>query len=110
MKLSQTLFFAAIALGIAAGTGSAFAQDQQTQPAPQRVPEQNQPTRPPGEGSTVPQSDGSLSHHLSRSQGVIRPPETGDQGVVPPPSEGSQSMPVIPPPGSPEGNQNIQPK
>ena len=35
---------------------------------------------------------------------------TGDQGVVPPPKAGPQSTPVIPPPGTPGGNQQIRPK
>jgi hypothetical protein len=53
---------------------------------------------------------GSLSDELKRSGGVIRPPPTGDQGVMPPPDIGEQRMPVIPPPGSPGGNQRVQPK
>jgi hypothetical protein len=60
------------------------------------------------QGSSAP--DGSLSGELSRSRGVIAPPPTGDQGVVPPPAVGPQSTPVIPPPGSPGGRQDIVPK
>lgn len=56
----------------------------------------------------MPDGDGSLSNRLSRSRGVIHPPETGDGGVMPPARDGARSMPVIPPPGSPEGNRNVQ--
>ena len=40
----------------------------------------------------------------------LPPPQTGDQGVVSPPKAGPQSTPVIPPPGTPGGNQEVQPK
>jgi hypothetical protein len=51
---------------------------------------------------------GDLSNKLSQSGGVICPPDI-DQGMkAPTPDTGK--MPVIPPPGSPGGNQNIQPK
>ena len=50
-----------------------------------------------------------LSDKLSQSGGVICPPSTGDPDVKAPPSNGSK-MPVIPPPGSPGGNPNVQPK
>lgn len=43
--------------------------------------------------------------------GVVRPPVTGDKGViVPPEASRSMPMPVIPPPGSPGGDQSVQPK
>ncbi len=83
-------------------------------------PPQGRETQPPqrdgsagGQGSsTAPEAGppGYLSNELSRSQGVVRPPSTGDQGVVPPPSAGAPSTPVIPPPGTPGGNQQVQPK
>ena len=45
------------------------------------------------------------------SSGVIRPPVTGDKGVVTPPEKSkAMPMPVIPPPGSPGGDPNVQPK
>jgi hypothetical protein len=49
-----------------------------------------------------------LSDRLARSNGVICPPNI-DPGIkAPAPNAGR--MPVIPPPGSPGGNPNIQPK
>jgi hypothetical protein len=56
-----------------------------------------------------PSSD-NLSERLNRSDGVIRPPTGVDpQMQVPPPEPGSR-MPVIPPPGTPGGDQRIDPK
>ena len=52
-----------------------------------------------------------LSEHLDRNQGVISPPPTGDAEIyttAPNPDPGT--TPVIPPPGSPGGDPNIQPK
>ena len=50
-----------------------------------------------------------LSDKLSQSGGVICPPSVGDRDIkVPTPKGGA--MPVIPPPGSPGGNPNVQPK
>jgi hypothetical protein len=51
---------------------------------------------------------GDLSNKLSQSNGVICPPDV-DQGMrAPTPNTGK--MPIIPPPGSPGGDRNIQPK
>jgi hypothetical protein len=53
-------------------------------------------------------SSGTLSDKLSQSNGVICPPNV-DQGMkAPTPNTGK--MPVIPPPGSPGGNPDVQPK
>jgi hypothetical protein len=53
-------------------------------------------------------SSGELSNKLSQSGGVICPPNVDPAMKAPSPNTGS--MPVIPPPGSPGGNQNVQPK
>ncbi len=51
----------------------------------------------------------SLSDKLARSGGVICPPKHVDPEIrQPTPPTGA--MPVIPPPGSPGGDQSIQPK
>ncbi|HEX5506977.1 MAG TPA: hypothetical protein VFX37_00570 [Pseudolabrys sp.] len=52
---------------------------------------------------------GSLSDKLAQSNGVICPPEHVDPAIKAPTPEGGR-MPVIPPPGSPGGNQSVQPK
>jgi hypothetical protein len=50
-----------------------------------------------------------LSDKLSQSNGVICPPTNVDPNIkAPAPDTGK--MPVIPPPGSPGGNPNVQPK
>lgn len=49
-----------------------------------------------------------LSEKLGQSGGVICPPEV-DPGMKAPTPEGGKT-PVIPPPGSPGGNPNVQPK
>ena len=54
-------------------------------------------------------SNQNLSNKLSRSNGVICPPEVADPGVKQP-APNTGTMPVIPPPGSPGGKQNVQPK
>jgi hypothetical protein len=110
------LTLAAVALGAAMTVGSAASQT----PRPQTpsAPEQRQvpsarpddSTGPSPQQGTSTAPSGSLSDELSRTGSVMQPPATGDQGVVPPPKTGSQSTPVIPPPGTPGGNQDIQPK
>jgi len=51
----------------------------------------------------------SLSDKLARSGGVICPPEHVDPEIRHPTPPGG-AMPVIPPPGSPGGDQSVQPK
>jgi len=80
------------------------------QPAPQQPQSQR---RPPAQQDSPPEAthqDDSSSNDLSRSHGVITPPPSGDRNVLPVPNEGSSTMPVIPPPGTPGGNKDVQPK
>jgi hypothetical protein len=103
----------AAAIVLCAGlSGAAFAQANAVQPQPRdpnmpalqnTVPEKVEPN------STS--STGNLSDKLERSDGVITPPGAADSTIKtirPAPNAGS--MPVIPPPGSPGGNQSVQPK
>jgi hypothetical protein len=53
-------------------------------------------------------SSGDLSNKLTQSNGVICPPDVDKGMKAPAPNTGN--MPVIPPPGSPGGNPNVQPK
>ena len=72
--------------------------------------------RPPGvrdPGKSEPTTTGSaqnenLSDKLARSDGVLCPPSV-DPGMTNPPPGGGRT-PVIPPPGSPGGDPNVQPK
>jgi hypothetical protein len=75
------------------------------------------PTLPPGQGQPVnpavpsnPDQGGTLGDRLSRSRGVIVPPPVKDQNVVAPPNADKAKMPVIPPPGTPGGDQTVVPK
>jgi hypothetical protein len=52
-----------------------------------------------------------LSERLDRDNGAIRPPAGTDPHMaVPAPEPAPKSMPVIPPPGSPDGDRFIRPK
>jgi hypothetical protein len=53
-------------------------------------------------------SNQTLGEELGQSNGVICPSEV-DPGIKAPTPEGGNT-PIIPPPGSPGGNPNIQPK
>ena len=68
---------------------------------------------PPGAGRDAPtvgkESGRTLSDQLAQSKGVICPPAGVDPEMRKAPPEGG-AMKVIPPPGSPGGNPNVQPK
>lgn len=53
--------------------------------------------------------DETLSDHLASSGGVICPPPAVDPAIKAPTPE-TGNMPVIKPPGSPGGDQSVQPK
>jgi hypothetical protein len=60
-------------------------------------------------GTTTGQAGEPLSDKLAKSNGVLCPPSGVDPEIrAPTPDAGN--TPVIPPPGSPGGNQNVQPK
>jgi len=75
---------------------------------------QAQTAIPPGAAQPCDPSAKPLSpsgQRACQSNGVIHPPVTGDRGVVKPPeTTGAMPMPVIPPPGSPGGSPDVQPK
>jgi len=69
---------------------------------------------PPGSGANAPginsnDPKGSLSDKLASSKGVICPPAGVDREMQQKPPEGG-AMKVLPPPGSPGGDQSVQPK
>jgi hypothetical protein len=76
-------------------------------PAPENtIPDKLQPSDPPATGSTE-----SLSEKLQKSDGVIAPrTDTTPDMRVPAPVPNPGTTPVIPPPGSPGGNQSVNPK
>jgi len=102
-----------IILIIAAFVGVAPASVAPAQPTENTSPEQGT-TCPPdvkGEPPTVGGGGSSapLSDKLAQSKGVICPPAGIDRDMqVTPPSGGH--LKVIPPPGTPGGDPNVQPK
>ena len=89
------------------GLAPALAQPSAS-PGPHDPPPDRAPPQDPGStGSTCPGP--TLSDRLSRCDGVIRPPSGLDpDNTIEPPDTGT--TPVIPPPGSPGGDQRIDPK
>lgn len=69
-------------------------------------------TAQPGKPDAKPDNGKSLSQKLDENDGVIVPPEANiDEGIkVPAPDPKSGTMRVIPPPGSPGGDQSVEPK
>ena len=105
VSLTAPRFLLAATLLCACG-GTQEVRAQAAGRAPPQVQE-DVPAQPPGAGS--------LSDQLNRSKGVITPPaavSNADPGIVkPPPDTGTTTtMPMIPPPGTPGGDPNVQPK
>jgi hypothetical protein len=99
------------ALALAGTTGLAAAQPataprDPNMPDPKNVPAEKIAPREPGAtGSTA----GNLSQKLEQSEGVIKPPATGDSMQVPAPVPNPGTTPVIPPRGT-SPSDPIQPK
>lgn len=83
------------------------AAGQAQQPMPDtQAPSGQVPQQPEGTAPNEP-----LGQQLSRSKGVIEPPAGIDPGIeTRAPQPNTPTMPVIPPPGTPGGDQSIQPK
>jgi hypothetical protein len=99
-------------LALTVAAAPALAQNPQpTSPTNPTVPiaPPNAPAPPPeriapGAGS------GTMSDHLSQQRGTIAPPNVDPGMTVQPSGRGAATTPVIPPPGSPGGNQSVVPK
>jgi hypothetical protein len=106
MRVAKLL--AAVALsGVMAASASAQIQPRDpNMPDPQTtIPDKLAPQEPGSTGST----GGNLSDRLERTEGVIRPPATGDGEAVIPTPPAAGAMPVIPPPGT-SPTDPVQPK
>lgn len=69
------------------------------------------PARPAPDSSGPQMAVPERTPEPSRDHGVARPPQNVDPGIhVPAPSSERGAMPVIPPPGTPGGNQEVIPK
>jgi hypothetical protein len=99
------VLMAALAFGVL--PSAALAVEDNAPAMPIASPESGQPSEPvPGIDKNE-----SLSEQLAEDKGVIKPPPTGDSEIhttAPNPNPGT--MPVIPPPGTPGGDQSVQPK
>jgi hypothetical protein len=118
MRIKHALLISCVLM---AGSAVSFAQSppapatppQQTAPPAAQRPSDCAPMAPYGttaqEGATVGRSNEPLGDKLAKSNGVLCPPSNVDPEMrAPAPNTGN--MPVIPPPGSPGGNPNVQPK
>lgn len=93
-------------ISIAAGTG-----DVASQPVDRSAPQQGVVCPPDvkGDAPRIGGDNRNLSDRLADSKGVICPPAGVDPEIqVAPPGDGK--LKVIPPPGSPGGDPNVQPK
>jgi hypothetical protein len=108
------LLHAAAAIAFSVGlSGAALAQGTPVQPQPRdpNMPAPHNTVPEKIEPNSTSSTGGTLSDKLERSGGVITPPSGVDPGIstaAPVPHPGT--TPVIPPPGSPGGNQSVQPK
>ena len=103
-KLTLCLTVLLVAIGAAANA--------QPKPTPQPPAVTDPKACAPGERMPAPGANTTtgenLTDKLARTDGVICPPEVDPQIKAPTPDAGK--MRVIPPPGSPGGNPNVQPK
>ena len=64
----------------------------------------------PERGPNAAGENGNLSEKLEKSNGVIKPREDVDPRIAKPTPPERLPTPVIPPPGSPGGDPDVQPK
>lgn len=80
-------------------------------PGPQVPPPPSPQTPSPGTAPNAKEAPGeTLTEKLDRNEGVIKPPPVGDPDIVMPPPDTNAKIKVIPPPGEPGGDPNVQPK
>ena len=101
--MSYRLLFSLIVMS--AISGDAYAQPAATPPSGATAPKDC----PPGVSAEGQNSDRTLSDKLASSHGVLCPPAGVDPDIKQPPQSGG-TIKVIPPPGSPGGDQSVQPK
>lgn len=111
----KRLFLAGILLAAAISGASAQAPPATTTPSVNGGQKCTPSEAKPREGTVAPregsanQSGATLGNKLAQSDGVICPPANVDPEMRAPAPKGGP-MPVIPPPGSPGGDQTIRPK
>jgi hypothetical protein len=117
MRMTHSLFLSTALLLAVCGVARA-----QAPLSPATPPAQTAPPAPPAStdcapatprGTAAPQGSTtgqSLGEKLAKSNGVLCPPSGVDPAIRAPAPDAGGNMPVIPPPGSPGGNPNVQPK
>jgi hypothetical protein len=104
--VQRTFIAASLSLALA---GTAVAQAPRNGgPGADAKSDAKSDAKPDAKPCTESGGSGDLSNKLSQSNSVICPPDVDPAMKAPTPNIGK--MPVIPPPGSPGGNQNVQPK
>jgi hypothetical protein len=106
-KFSHLGRYPFLRLALAAALGAAFASGigapAAAQSAPQtQIPEKIEPPLPQ-------QKEDSDKEKFQREDGVLKPPKDIDPGIETKPRDRSRT-PVIPPPGTPGGDENVHPK
>jgi hypothetical protein len=112
--MARTVTIAALAASLLIGAGTlAVAQINGASPhdpkacAPGSDSHLKTPDTPTAQSPTT-NGNGNLSDKLAESNGVLCPPNVDPD--IKQPAPGGGKMPVIPPPGSPGGNPDVQPK
>ena len=103
LPASAAMALVMLVLSAWAGSESGGSSARAEQSIEKTVPQGEDPPGADGEQPTTPPTE---------RNGVITPPPIGDEDIytdVPNPEAGHDKE-VIPPPGSPEGNSNIQPR
>jgi hypothetical protein len=105
----RTRISLALAFALSAGGAVALAQDRPPAAADPKACAPGERLPPPEGSGTTGTGGENLSDKLARTDGVICPPPNVDPEIkLPTPDAGR--TPVIPPPGSPGGDPNVQPK
>jgi hypothetical protein len=106
----RPLITAALGAALLAGFGLP-AQAQNPQPAPPGVTPP--PVAPPNAANPPPEKlapRDDAGTDARRHRGTITPPNVDPGMAVQPPAGSQGTMPVLPPPGTPGGNRNVQPR
>jgi hypothetical protein len=110
----STILAAGLTTAALAQNPGVLNQQAPNMPAPSQMPAEKVEPDSNLSGTNGPSATGStnsLSEKLERTDGVIRPPETATPDIaVPAPVPDPGTTPVIRPPGSPGGNQQVDPK
>ena len=110
----STILAAGLSTAAMAQNPQVLQQQAPNMPAPSQMPAEKVEPDSNLSGSNGPSETGStktLSEKLEQTDGVIRPPETATPDItVPAPVPNPGTTPVIRPPGSPGGNQQVVPK